>query len=234
MKARAIALDSKTGGVSPLRLAQLLPRQPDLTSPALPAWIEARIEVSGEPEPKMIFGIASMYNPTDSNDRDSGDLETASGEMYSLTAWTAAIRTDLRGLFGGVGYGRNYRPTYALVETDSKRVIVKINDVGPLAFGRVIDLNKQAMRYFDPSLRLGLIHHVRVIPLPGTQWATGPVGTDDETIKLAGDFGEPRRYRPQISSAISTIMPSLAHCSSSASRLPSSVEAKPHCGDRQS
>ena len=31
-----------------------------------------------------------------------------------------------------------------------------------------------------------------------------------------------------------TIMRSFAHCSSSASTLPSSVEAKPHCGDRQS
>src|SRR5581483_5894382 len=41
-------------------------------------------------------------------------------------------------------------------------------------------------------------------------------------------------HRPQISSASSTIMRSFAHCSSSASTLPSSVEAKPHCGDRHS
>jgi hypothetical protein len=34
--------------------------------------------------------------------------------------------------------------------------------------------------------------------------------------------------------ATSTIIRSLAHCSSSARILPSSVEAKPHCGDRQS
>src|SRR5581483_9020525 len=34
--------------------------------------------------------------------------------------------------------------------------------------------------------------------------------------------------------AMSTIMASLAHCCSSVSTLPSSVEAKPHCGDRQS
>ena len=39
---------------------------------------------------------------------------------------------------------------------------------------------------------------------------------------------------PQTSSANSTIILSFAHCSSSASTLPSSVEAKPHCGDRQS
>src|SRR5262249_940548 len=39
---------------------------------------------------------------------------------------------------------------------------------------------------------------------------------------------------PHTSSAISTMSRSFAHCSSSARILPSSVEAKPHCGDRQS
>src|SRR5579884_1274019 len=39
--------------------------------------------------------------------------------------------------------------------------------------------------------------------------------------------------QPHTSSAISTIIRSFAHCSSSASTLPSSVEAKPHCGARQ-
>ena len=137
----------------------------------------------------MLIGTASMYDPTDLDDRDSGDPQTASSELYDRTAWTAAIRTDLRGLFGGVGYGKNYRPAYAMVETEGKRAIVKINDIGPLAFGRIIDLNERTMRYFDPSLQLGLIHSVRVFPLPGTDWKTGPVGTGGETIKLAGDFG---------------------------------------------
>src|SRR4029079_156101 len=49
---------------------------------------------------------------------------------------------------------------------------------------------------------------------------------------LAGN--DARHQRPHISSATSTIIRSLAHCSSSASTLPSSVEAKPHCGDRHS
>src|SRR5260370_21374026 len=42
-----------------------------------------------------------------------------------------------------------------------------------------------------------------------------------------------RRYA-HTSRATSTQRPSLAHCSSSANRLPSSVLAKPHCGERQS
>src|SRR6202047_760753 len=40
-----------------------------------------------------------------------------------------------------------------------------------------------------------------------------------------------RLYRPHTSPATSTASFSLAHCSSSVRMLPSSVEAKPHCGD---
>jgi rare lipoprotein A len=189
MNVRANALGDNTGGIPRLPFALSPPKPLVLTSLTLPASIEARIEQSDEWTPKMIVGIASMYNPADPNDRDSGDGQTASGEMYDGAAWTAAIRIDLRGQFGGVRYGRNYRPAYALVETGSKRAIIKINDVGPLAFGRIIDLNKRAMHYFDPSLRLGLIHDMRVIPLPGTNWTAGPIGNDGETIQLAGGFG---------------------------------------------
>jgi rare lipoprotein A len=76
--------------------------------------------------------------------------------------------------FGGVQYGA--RPTYALVEAVSKKVIVKINDVGPLTPGRIIDLNKRAMPHFDPSLQPEAIYGVRVSPLPGDYWIPGPVG----------------------------------------------------------
>jgi len=52
----------------------------------------------------------------------------------------------------------------------------KINDVGPLTPGRIIDLNERAMRHFDPSLQLGVIYGVRVRPLSGDYWIPGPVG----------------------------------------------------------
>src|ERR1700684_746730 len=60
-----------------------------------------------------IIGIASTYNPYRAG-QQSGGTETASGEPYDPTAWTAAIQTDLREKFGGVRYGKDYRPTYAL------------------------------------------------------------------------------------------------------------------------
>jgi peptidoglycan lytic transglycosylase len=121
-----------------------------------------------------IVGVASTYNPYQTGSR-SGGPETASGEPYDPAAWTAAIQTDLREQFGGVRYGKDYRPAYALVASADKQAIVKINDVGPLEPGRVIDLNEKAMRYFDRGLDLGLIQFVKVTPLLGDDWSPGPI-----------------------------------------------------------
>lgn len=124
-----------------------------------------------------VIGIASTYNPF----RGGGDAvvaSTASGEAYDPDSWTAAIQIDLRQQFGGVRFGRFYRPAFALVERGDKRAIVRINDVGPLRPGRVIDLNERSMRYFDPSLRLGLVHDMKITLLPGHDWTPGPVGPD--------------------------------------------------------
>lgn len=120
-----------------------------------------------------VTGTASTYNPSRKGERDA-NMETSSGDRYDPHAWTAAIQIDLRYRFGGVRFGRNYKPAYALVESGGKRAIVKINDVGTLRPGRVIDLSDRVMRYFDPSMQLGLIRNVRVTLLVG-KWKTGPV-----------------------------------------------------------
>lgn len=130
-----------------------------------------------------IIGTASTYNPYNEGD-SSGDFETASGQLYDPLDWTAAIQIGLRGYFGGVRYGRNYQPAFVLIESDNKKAIVKINDVGPLRPGRVIDLNDQSMRYFDPSLQRGLVHDMKVTLLPGDDWTPGPVG-EQQTVTLA-------------------------------------------------
>ena len=119
-----------------------------------------------------IVGAASMYNPHRPGYREGG-ANTASGERYDPWAWAAAIKTNLRKEFGGVQYGA--RPKYALIEGVGKKAIVKINDVGPLMPGRIIDFDERTMRYFDPSLRLGVIDGVRVTPLPGDDWTPGPI-----------------------------------------------------------
>jgi rare lipoprotein A len=134
-----------------------------------------------------VRGVASTYNPFKPGWREGGP-ETASGERYDAAAWTAAIKTTLRHKFGGVRYGKSYRPAYALVEGEGKQVIVKINDVGPLVPGRVIDLNERTMRHFDPSLQRGLIQSVKVTPLLGTSWTPGPVRSADRS-RVAEDQG---------------------------------------------
>jgi rare lipoprotein A len=131
----------------------------------------------------VIVGTASMYNPLQPGYKEGG-VETASGEPYDATAWTAAIQIDLRDQFGGVRYGKNYRPAYALVEGADKQAIVKINDVGPLRPGRIIDFNEHTMRYFNPSLQLGLIDNVQITPLPGDHWSPGPI-KDEQLITVA-------------------------------------------------
>src|SRR5262245_47646792 len=74
-----------------------------------------------------VVGSASMYDPFQPG-YDEGGIQTASGELYDPIAWTAAIQTGLREIFGGVRHGKEYRPAYALVEVASKRAIIKIND----------------------------------------------------------------------------------------------------------
>jgi peptidoglycan lytic transglycosylase len=123
----------------------------------------------------IIVGTISTYNPY-RDGKDEGGAQTASGELYDPSAWTAAIQTGLRNQFGGVRYGKLYQPTYALIASGEKRLIVKVNDVGPLKSGRVLDLNERSMRYFDPFLAQGLIQDVKITLLPGEDWSTGPVG----------------------------------------------------------
>src|ERR1700749_163130 len=119
-----------------------------------------------------VVGAASMYNPFRPGWREGGP-STASGERYDPSTWAAAIKTSLRDKFGGVLYGP--RPKFALVEAVGKKVIVKINDVGPLTPGRIIDLNERTMRYFDPSMELGGTYGVRGRPLSGDSRIPGAV-----------------------------------------------------------
>jgi rare lipoprotein A len=132
-----------------------------------------------------IAGIASTYNPLNDNDISAGGMSTASGELYDPDGWTAAIQIDLRWIFGGVRYGKNYRPTFALVEVGDKRAIVRINDVGPLAPGRIIDLNERTMRYFDPSMQAGILA-AKVTPLAGDDFVAGPV--EPPAVVMAGEL----------------------------------------------
>lgn len=149
--------------------------------------VTAPVDLPAMKTGEVIIGTASTYNPYDKDDKDAGNGETASGELYNPIAWSAAIQIKLRGKFAGVRYGRLYQPSFALVELNGKRAIVKINDVGPLRPGRVIDLSRQVMHYFDPTLRRGVLDGMLVTPLVGSNWTPGPLGTKP-VIAVAGSF----------------------------------------------
>ena len=121
-----------------------------------------------------IIGIASFYEESQ---------QTASGERYDPNAFTAAAQLAIRHKFGGVRFGRLYQPAYALAEYEKKKIILKINDVGPLRPGRIIDLSRAAMAYFA-DLDKGLLPGFKVTPLPlGQEYAVGPV-TDAQLAML--------------------------------------------------
>ncbi len=183
-----------------------------------------RIQLNAEAMRATVVGTASMYNPYRPG-YNSGGPQTASGEMYDPAAWTAAIQIDLRDLFSGVRYGKNYRPTYALVECVNKRAIVKINDVGPLKPGRVIDLDEQSMRYFDPSLQAGLIHDVKITLLAGEDWTPGPVGSE-QPISVAAEQlpGDDRTPEPIAGQKLANVF---------AEQLPGEDRAPEPIGSRQ-
>ncbi len=144
-----------------------------------------------------IVGVASWYNPYVELD----DTGTASGEQYDPNKWTAAIQVDLRDAFGGVGFGTDYRAAYALVESGDKRMIVKINDVGPLKPGRVIDLSERAMRYLDETLLVGLIPDVKLTPLPGGDWMPGPIAGEPAKTPSCGPREAKRNNSSKLLSA---------------------------------
>jgi rare lipoprotein A len=122
-----------------------------------------------------IIGAASFYD-------DPG--ETASGEQYDPAAFTAAAQLKIRDKFGGIKFGRLYQPSYGIAEYAGKKLILKFNDVGPLRPGRMFDLSRAAMKYFDDSLDKGVLPDVKVTVLPlGRDYAAGPV-TDEQLAAL--------------------------------------------------
>jgi rare lipoprotein A len=139
-----------------------------------PARSTAYVVIKAAPSaPRTVTGEASTYNPLRPGDSTAGGLKTASGENYNPADWTAAIQTALRGLFKGIKFGKAYRPAFALVESNKKSAVVRINDVGPLKPGRIIDLNERAMRYFDPAMTQGVLA-IKITPLAGSP-VLGPV-----------------------------------------------------------
>jgi rare lipoprotein A len=138
-----------------------------------------------------VVGTASFYE---------GAQETSSGEQYDPDAFTAAAQLEIRDRFGGIRYGKNYQPCYAIGEFGGRKIIVKFNDVGPLMPGRKFDLSRAAMAYFDQTLQVGLLPEFRMTPLPlGQVYQTGPV-SDEQLATMGIAYGD----EPVVTAAVST------------------------------
>jgi rare lipoprotein A len=102
-------------------------------TPTLEAPLVARASVAKAPM-KVWYGEASWYGPTFQG------RTTASGELYDMTAFTAA---HMSLPFGAIVRLINTR--------NGKSAVVRINDRGPFVDGREIDVSYQAAQ------KLGLI-----------------------------------------------------------------------------
>jgi rare lipoprotein A len=102
--------------------------------------------------PMFERGLASWYGEPFHGRR------TATGERYDMNAMTAAHKTMPL-------------PSYALVRNpaNGRQVLVKVNDRGPFAKGRIIDLSRAAAR----RLRIGGVSPVEVRRLTHDEIASG-------------------------------------------------------------
>jgi rare lipoprotein A len=122
---------------------------------------------------EVIQGIASFYDIPG---------ETASGEQYDPTLFTAAAQIDIRDKFGGIKFGFRYQPVYAIAEYAGKRAILKFNDVGPLRPGRKFDLSRAAMQHFG-GIERGLLPDFKVTLLPpGKNYTPGPLRDESDDL----------------------------------------------------
>jgi len=106
----------------------------------------------------FVKGQASYYGPGFQGNR------TSQGDRFNTEEYSAAIQINLRNKFGipagtkQLGYAR-------VTNLDTgKSILVKLNDVGPLKSGRVIDLSQKSFRSLSPTGTLGpgILNNIRV------------------------------------------------------------------------
>ena len=119
----------------------------------------------------FVRGQASYYGPGFQGNR------TSQGDIFNTEEYSAAIQIDIRNQFGvPAGSGKK---GYARVTnlSNGRSILVKINDVGPLTSGRVIDLSQKAFRSLSPTGTLGpgVLNNIKVEYL-GQYKKGSPVG----------------------------------------------------------
>jgi rare lipoprotein A len=106
----------------------------------------------------FVKGQATYYGPGFQGNR------TSQGDRFNTEEYSAAIQIDIRNQFGvpektkQLGYAR-------VTNLDTRKsILVKLNDVGSLKPGRVIDLSQASFRSLSPTgtLRPGVLNNIKV------------------------------------------------------------------------
>ena len=105
-----------------------------------------------------VTGKASYYGPG-----FYGNTTSQGDPNFTSQGYTAAIRQDLRKQFGAGTYGKSGLARVTNL-SNGKSIIVKVNDVGPLPTGRVVDLSEKSFRALSSggTLTEGLLNNVKV------------------------------------------------------------------------
>ena len=121
-------------------------------------------------------GIASWYG------QDFHGKPTANGETYDMNAVTAAHRT---------------LPLPSIVEVtnleNGRSIQIKVNDRGPFARGRIIDLSRRSAQLLGVEQQGTAKVRVRILAEPSRQLAQQLTGKDNEgLVEVNGVRGAPR------------------------------------------
>ena len=105
-----------------------------------------------------VTGKASYYGPG-----FYGNTTSQGDPNFTSQGYTAAIRKDLRKQFGAGTYGKSGLARVTNLN-NGRSIIVKVNDVGPLPTGRVVDLSEKSFRALSSggTLTEGLLNNVKV------------------------------------------------------------------------
>jgi rare lipoprotein A (peptidoglycan hydrolase) len=108
--------------------------------------------------PDFVKGQATYYGPGFQGNR------TSQGDRFNTEEYSAAIQIDLRNKFG-VPAGTKQLGYARVTNLDTRKsILVKLNDVGPLTSGRVIDLSQASFRSLSPTGTLGpgVLNNIKV------------------------------------------------------------------------
>ena len=151
--AAMVAFGVVAGLTTPSAASESVPKGGGHHKIGAPYEIKGKVYTPTDTDDLVESGIASWYGP------DFHGKKTANGEIYDMTALTAAHKTMPL-------------PSYAYVTNlqNGRRVLVRVNDRGPFVGDRLIDLSHgvaHLLGYFDRGLTEVRVEYAGPAPLDG-------------------------------------------------------------------